>query len=249
MMSERKLFTYGIVVGAGLMFFLDPRQGGARRARVRDKSVRAIHEVEDAAGIGARDMSHRAEGVIARLRRGERPMPSDDVLRERVRSALGRVAAHPHAIRVKALGDGCIELSGPILAADVDDVLSLVCHVRGVDAVENRLEIHETEVGVPALQGEPSRRSRLVRVAPAAKLAAGALAACVALVSIVVGKPLGLLLGGGSVLAIAHDVRAHGSRFPFFRFRRRRRAAFHEEEAPITSRGGDQSYEQLAPSR
>ncbi len=62
-MSEAKAFGYGIAIGAGAMFLFDPRGGRARRALVRDKSVRVAHEVERAAEVGARDLEHRFEGL------------------------------------------------------------------------------------------------------------------------------------------------------------------------------------------
>jgi hypothetical protein len=94
----------------------------------------------------------------------------DDVdplkLAARVRAELGRLVSHPRAVDVSAKDDGCIVLSGPILAGEADRTLAAVASVRGVCGVEDRLERHETADGVPALQGGSPRlraRSALLR--------------------------------------------------------------------------------------
>jgi hypothetical protein len=51
-------------------------------------------------------------------------------------------------------------LSGPVLAAEVDELLSKVKKVKGVHEVESRLEVHESAENVPSLQGESSNGSR-----------------------------------------------------------------------------------------
>lgn len=205
-MREETSFFYGFAVGAAVMFLLDPRQGGARRAFIRDKSVRARHELEHAADIGIRDLSHRAVGLIARTRSGDAGQPvAPDVLVERVRAVLGHHCSHPHAIDVKVLGEGVIELKGPVLRSDVDDVLEAVSRVRGVRVVDNDLEVHETP-DLDVLKGESHKRPRTHRTTPATKLVLGLVAASTAIASVAKGDPLGLLLGGGGVFALARSV-------------------------------------------
>jgi hypothetical protein len=205
MSDAAKAFTYGIALGAGAMFLLDPRQGGRRRALILDKAARAMHEIEDAAEVGARDLAHRTRGAVAQLTRA--PEPTEDrALAERVRAALGHACSHPHAIEVTALGSGCVELQGPILASEISDVLERVSRVRGVHAIDNDLQIHPS-ADVPQLQGGAPHRRRRGRTTPALKLVVGSLAAAVALASVAAGSPIGLLLGGGLTLAIARTVR------------------------------------------
>ena len=55
----------GVALGAGLMYILDPDQGRRRRALLRDKLVSASNKASDAAGKTSRDLSNRAQGVIA----------------------------------------------------------------------------------------------------------------------------------------------------------------------------------------
>jgi hypothetical protein len=229
-MVEARAFTWGVALGAAVMYFMDPRQGGARRARIRDKSKRAVHELEAAAVIGARDMSHRAQGFAARLQGrgagggGGAVDVSDEVLVERVRSALGRACSHPHAIRVVAKGDGCVELVGPILASEVDDVLSTVSRIAGVSSIDDDLDVHDAAGDVPALQGEGHRRSRAIRFAPSTKLGFGSLAAVLAFASLLRGHPFGFLLGGVTTLAVARSMTARGAWQPLRALGRRRRA-------------------------
>src|SRR5919205_3479420 len=95
----------GMGLGATLMFFLDPARGRRRRGLVRDQVVRGLNVAEGSLGSTARDLRNRAGGLVAEARsRGRGRAVSDDVLVERVRAKLGRVASHPRAISVAARG-------------------------------------------------------------------------------------------------------------------------------------------------
>jgi hypothetical protein len=50
--------------------------------------------------------------------------------------------------------DGEVTLRGPIMAGEVDDVMSTAAGVPGVRSVVNELEPYESAEGVPSLQGE-----------------------------------------------------------------------------------------------
>src|SRR5205085_11998372 len=111
----------------------------------------------DAIGTTSRDLSNRTRGMvseIASLLRGDEA--SDEVLTSRVRSKLGRAVSHPHAIEVR-VRNGHVTLSGPVLASEVDDLLSCISSVRGVEEVENHLEVHERPEGISGLQGGRQR--------------------------------------------------------------------------------------------
>lgn len=147
----------GVAAGAGLMYLLDPRRGTARRSDVAQRAGRIWREVEGTVGAGARDLRHRASGVAHEARArisGERP--GDEVIVERVRAKLGRLTAHPGAVRVIS-HDGHVELSGPVFEAEHAQVLRGIRLVRGVRSVEDRLEPHTNAEGVPALQGAGPR--------------------------------------------------------------------------------------------
>jgi BON domain len=215
-MNAREL-TYGIAIGAGLMYFLDPRRGNARLATIRQKATRAAHEVEGAARIGARDLEHRASGLAARLQRvfGERESNvSDDVLVARVRAKLGHVCSHPDAIDVAAKGGGCIELKGPILQDEAEQVLSAIQRVRGVRTIDDDLELHERSGDVPGLHGAPVRRRRNRVWTPAARFVAALGATGVGVASLVKGNPVGLIAGGAVALGATRSIAHRGAPRP-----------------------------------
>lgn len=156
---NRKSTLMALGLGAGLMYLLDPERGNRRRALVSDKATSVMNTMPDASTKTLRDLSNRTYGLMAEMRslmsRGEL---SDAQLEARVRERLGGTVSHPGAIEVSArANDGHVTLSGHVLAHEVDRLMSTVSSVRGVNEVENRLEVHEDADGVPALQGQPAR--------------------------------------------------------------------------------------------
>ena len=153
----------GLGLGAALMYVLDPERGRRRRALARDKAVRATRKAGDSIGAHSRDWKNRAKGIAAEvssLTRSE--AASDPVLEERVRAEIGRAVSTPGAIEVASIG-GVVTLSGAVLANEVDELISAVRGVRGVEDVQNRLEMHATADDVPALQGARGPRSKAER--------------------------------------------------------------------------------------
>jgi uncharacterized membrane protein len=143
----------GIILGAGAMYLLDPDRGTRRRSLLRDQIAHARHKVGDGLAATARDTRNRAAGAAAELRsRFQHDQADDEVLHERVRSAIGRVVSHPSAITVTVF-DGQVTLGGHVLAAEVDELIDQVKRVRGVRDIRNELEVHRTANGAPALQG------------------------------------------------------------------------------------------------
>lgn len=143
----------GLALGAGYMYFFDPDRGRRRRAWLRDQAVHLMHSGENFVERGMRDLEHRVQGMAAAARhRGRGEPPADPVLVERIHSKLGRYSSHPHAIRVEA-HDGRVTLTGPILAPEVEKVVSAARSVPGVREVINSLEPHEHPANIPALQG------------------------------------------------------------------------------------------------
>jgi CBS domain-containing protein len=146
----------GIGLGSALLYFLDPSQGRRRRTQARAKASRA-------ARLGRRDVMHiehdlsnRTLGLLARLRaRVRSEIPDDDILSQRVRSAIGHVCSHPRAVEV-AVSDGTVLLSGPVLDREHDRIIRAVGRIPGVRAVESDLERHLRANGVPSLQGSRS---------------------------------------------------------------------------------------------
>lgn len=195
--------------GAALMYLLDRAQGRRRRALLRDRAVQVLHRAGEALGTTARDTRQRAMGAVAeaRTRVSGADEPSDQVLVDRVRAAMGRVVSHPSSITVTAHG-GHVVLSGPILASEVNELLAGVREVRGVATVENRLDVHQEPGNVPGLQGGVPREGRRARPmqgdwAPAARLAAGAAGGALVVLGARKRGPVGTALGltGASLLA------------------------------------------------
>src|SRR4051812_41043050 len=149
-----------VALGATLMYYLDPQAGRRRRALLRDQLVHAGRLLREGRRVTARDVVNRARGLWAEATRTLRAKPgSDEELVERVRARLGRVVSHPHALRT-ATRDGRIELTGPILAREIDALLEAVRRVPGVREVHDRLTAYETPDGISALQGGHPRMDR-----------------------------------------------------------------------------------------
>ncbi|MGH9308173.1 MAG: BON domain-containing protein [Vicinamibacterales bacterium] len=143
----------GAGVGLALAFMLDPSQGRRRRALAGARMRSATRKTRDALDATARDMANRTRGIAAATsRRFTDDAADDDTLVERVRAKLGRVCSHPRAIDVESV-NGAVTLRGPVLAEELNGLLSVVAAVRGVQSVNNELESHESAEGVPSLQG------------------------------------------------------------------------------------------------
>lgn len=171
----------GMGLGAGLMYIFDPRAGNRRRAIARDKMGHWSHQFNEAIGATARDVSHRVQGLLAQTRSlwMQKPNPPD-VVEARVRSKMGRWVSHPSAIEVTADEGGRVILAGPILAHEVEDLLSAVASIPGVTTIENCLETHHTAEEVPALQGGQERPGEQFEIlqanwTPATRLLAGSI--------------------------------------------------------------------------
>lgn len=172
-------------LGAAAMYFLDPQRGNRRQKRLRDRVVHAGHEAADFLGTAQRDSVNRVRGIAAQARRAFSDDTADDtVLEERVRAELGRLVSHPGAIDVEAV-DGVVLLRGYVLERERDTLVDGVRKVRGVESVDDLLEVHETPDNIPALQGEGRPREARFELAqsnwsPAIRLAAGAVGAALA---------------------------------------------------------------------
>lgn len=151
-LEKAMIFAGGMSLGARLMYLLDPDHGRRRRAMARDRALWLAHQAELTVDRGVRDLFHRAQGAADETFSLLAPKPaSDQVLRDRVRSRLGRATSHPHAIEVEAK-DGWVTLKGPVLQEEVRRVLWAVRAVPGVKHVDNLMQAHR-QADVPDLQG------------------------------------------------------------------------------------------------
>ena len=196
--NEMTTILGGVGLGAALMYVLDPERGKRRRARVRDKLVSASNKTADALGTTARDMRNRAHALDVSRLFGSDSETSDQKLVARVRSKLGRVVSHPHAINVTA-NEGHVTLNGPILTHEVDDLLKAVSKVSGVNEIENQLEEHK-QPDISALQGgkpRPGDRFEFLQEnwSPAARVVAGATGGALTVYGFGRRDPLHIVLG------------------------------------------------------
>jgi hypothetical protein len=199
----------GLGVGAGLMYFYDPDLGRRRRAGLRDGLGHAVHGLNDFVARGSHDLGNRAYGLASELgTMFDAEVPDDRVLVERVRARLGRVVSHPRAVAVSA-DRGRVTLAGPILAGEAGPLVCAVAAVRGVSAVDDRLEVHDRPGGLPSLQGGVPRADVRGGLgdgpgdwSPAAQLLAGAAGGLLAIRVARLGGPVALAVAAGG-LALA----------------------------------------------
>lgn len=208
-MTDHRKTIAGALAGAGLMYLLDPDRGARRRALVRDQAVRARHRFAEGAEATGRDLRNRARGTAAQLRgRFHKETAGDEILHERVRSALGRTVSHPGAIEV-LVSQGRVTLQGQVLAHELKELLRTVGGVRGVAEVNNELEVRASAEGIPALQGGRPREARHELAqdnwAPGVRVLTGALGGAVAYRGLRGQGPAApvLVLLGGALLARA----------------------------------------------
>ena len=210
-MNKGLTFGAGLGLGTGLMYLLDPDRGKRRRALLRDKCVWSARKTGEAAQVTARDLRNRAQGIASSIQSSfKSEMVDDTKLTDRVRSKLGRVVSHPHAIEVTA-HDGVITLSGPILTDEVPYLLACVNRVSGVNEVINNLEPHATADNHPALQGGREREGSRFEFmqenwSPAARFIAGAVGASLAAYGGTRRGALGAGLGTAGLLLLARGV-------------------------------------------
>lgn len=106
----------------------------------------------------------------------------DRVLEERVCRIVERSVDYPEAIHVH-VSRGRVTLRGDALASDVGDLIGKITDMRGVDAVEDRLDVYRSAQGVPELErararGGWSSALRLIAGATGGTLAAYGLSHC-----------------------------------------------------------------------
>lgn len=137
----------GAGVGAGSMYFLDPIAGKRRRALLSDKSKSAANQLKKEITNRGSDLMNRATGKFYQTKsRLLREAVDDEVLIDRVRSALGHAVANPKHIHV-ACRDGRVTLAGPVTEKEQGAVLEAVRSVNGVADITNGLTVEFAETG------------------------------------------------------------------------------------------------------
>jgi uncharacterized membrane protein len=194
-------FPGAVLLGVGLMYFLDPVRGRKRRARINEAVVHAQRHERELLQKAQRDARHRVQGLVERVKHRPSPDAPDQVIENRVRACLGRAVSHPHALEV-VVHEGRVILRGPVFTHEADFVMRAVRRVAGVRTVLDRMERHDTASSIPALQGKgkPPRRSW----PPTAQVAASGGGALLLLYGLLVRRGIiGTLIGAaGGALAL-----------------------------------------------
>ena len=198
----------GVVIAAASMYYFDPASGRRRRAQLRDQLLSIAGKMSRGLDAAGRDLANRIQGLAARAASAFSEGPVDDeVIAERVRSALGRVVSHSGAIDV-SVALGRVELSGAILAEEYRSLIQAVAAIRGVEEIDDRLGVHESARGISALQGGRAREPASFPLlqdkwSPATRLVMSAAALGLVihgLRSRSIGAPLSSVMGGALLL-------------------------------------------------
>jgi uncharacterized membrane protein len=108
--------------------------------------------------VAARDIAHRTQGVAARTKgRLFHRTVDDSILVARVRSKLGRLVSHPHAIDVSSDQQN-VKLRGLVFAHEVDDLIDGLKGVPGLRKLENQLKAYAHDEHIPSLQGGKAKQ-------------------------------------------------------------------------------------------
>lgn len=136
-------------LGAVGMYFLDPKLGSGRRAMAKDRFKHYRREASKQAQALSKNVAYKTRGFLHHA--GERiipsflqsrvPPPSDEKLKARVLSKMGRIPHHePRTFDIKA-HEGCITVSGSIADGDYQRLYRALRKIPGVRRVERDLTV------------------------------------------------------------------------------------------------------------
>src|SRR5262245_46286778 len=147
-------FASGAAFAAILAYTADPSAGKRRRAMARDAAVHLAKIIRRAVNISIRDSRNRLTGVVEETKRLSESGPVDDqILEDRVRTAVGRVSSHPNVEVI--VENGCVTLLGPVVDREQDLVLKAAKSVHGVLGVNNRTKPYKPLASMPTQQPKP----------------------------------------------------------------------------------------------
>jgi uncharacterized membrane protein len=206
-MGRLSSWLFGLSLGAGLMYFLDPELGDKRKAMVRDRLTRLQHQGDDAVETAVSDLRNRVRGVLSNgiAFVSEEELP-DQVIESRIRTRMGMLARHPDDVMV-SVQNGRVILDGNMLQDEVEGFVSGIQRMKGVRDLQNNLRVHREAGDNPRLQGEGWMMSTgMSQWSPSTRLLAGFGAGYLMLYGIARGgligaaaKISGLLLGSRAV--------------------------------------------------
>lgn len=135
-------------VGAGLMYFMDPDRGRARRAWFGDKTVSFVKDTGRTMRSTGRYMANWCRGMMYKTRSTAERMMSEarvdsERLVQRIRAEIGHLSPNFNRMQIMADADGTVTLTGSIVRSEVDDLLTLLHKIPGVSHVINRMTVTE----------------------------------------------------------------------------------------------------------
>ncbi|HEX8967444.1 MAG TPA: BON domain-containing protein [Chloroflexota bacterium] len=137
-----RMLAAGVAAGAAVMYLADPDRGHARRAALRDRTMRVARRGWRWTRNATLDTFNHASGLLAEARaRTTCERAPDAVLVERVRSEMGHVIDHSHRVQVTA-DAGWIQLRGTVLPNEKQALVAAVRNVPGVFGIEDHLDEH-----------------------------------------------------------------------------------------------------------
>lgn len=143
-----KWMISGAAIGALTMYLADPGSGRRRRAMAKDKVYKmrsSIAKSGDQLDVAFRDLRNRTQGLGAQVKgllSSRNKQDDDPVVTVRIREKLGRTVSHPRAVHVQ-VSNGFVRLTGSVPSQEKEVLIETVRHVRGVQHVEEHLEISE----------------------------------------------------------------------------------------------------------
>lgn len=148
-----------LLIGAGVMYFLDPERGRSRRAWAGQKLTKIVNDTGTAARRTGRDLANRARGTVAQTQGQVRRATSGgedadgEQLLQRIRSKMGHVLTYPTHVQLMADAGGTVTLYGQVPQHEEDRLLATIHAVAGVRQIINRLEVRPSGVSMGANGG------------------------------------------------------------------------------------------------
>jgi uncharacterized membrane protein len=192
-MGRLSSWLFGLGLGAGLMYFLDPDLGDKRKAMVRDRLTRMQNQGDEAVEAAVNDMRNRVRGILSNgmAMVSEENLP-DQAVEARIRARMGLLARHPGDVML-TVQNGRVALEGNMLQNEVEGFVSGIQRMKGVREVQNNLHLHQDAGDNPHLQGEGSMfGEKMAQWSPSTRLLVGIGASYLLLYGMVRGGLVGL---------------------------------------------------------
>jgi osmotically-inducible protein OsmY len=134
-------FLLGGIVGALLLYFLDPQGGNRRRNLLVDKAGSLTGTATKSAGGLAQDVTNRAQGLVTEKipHKHDNTNPDNNTLQDRVESELFRdPTLGRDKIVINVIEDGIVQIRGQLASqAEIQSVVARVKAIRDVKGVES----------------------------------------------------------------------------------------------------------------